>query len=108
MPGEKDSSFKRAVDSMALQRISRVAIVTASLCLPLAFWGIERIIDKADTAVSVMADLGRKIDLLEQLVRLTGAERAQQIVDINGKLTDQETRLRALERADAGLGRSRP
>jgi hypothetical protein len=105
---EHDSSFKRAVDGIILQRISRVAIVAATCALPIAGWGIKRIIDKADTVVEITAQSARKIDLMEQQIRLTGENRQQQIDVIKAEVKDHEGRIRGLERTEAGLGRLPP
>lgn len=99
---EKDSAFRRAVDSIMLQRVSRIAMVLAAACLPIAGWGLKRLVDKADTVVEVTVKSARKLDLLEQQIRLTADRRDAQILDLKTIDQDHEGRIRTLER-DAGL-----
>lgn len=98
MPVERDSSFQRAVDSVLFIRMSRVAIVSATLVgLPVAGYGIKRLINSADAIATTTESTARRVDLLEQSVRLTLDQRQREMDRIQNAQSDHEGRLRRLE-----------
>lgn len=102
MPIERDSSFTRAIDSAVLIRFSRVAIVFATLVgLPVAGYGLKRVINRADEIATVTDKTASRLDLLDQSVRLNFEQRRHDVERIEADLRDKESRLRVLEHAAA-------
>ena len=96
-----------AIDTEALVKnslltvIARVAMIVATLAMPLAGFMMQRVIAAAD-AIGDKVDKGAvQMQLLQQDVKYGFDAAKSDIAGIRGQLLDHEGRLRIIERAPA-------